>query len=128
MAPKPAHDLIESYSDVVPLEDWQDIATSILAAATHGYKPDNDGGGEETGKKALSDEGWFDVPALYGAALLHHITPSQIKNLTLWEVQAMFGEANRIQADATKGRFPSQDEVNAVMADWRDTAQADERI
>ena len=51
MAPKPAHDLIESYSDVVPLEDWQDIATSILAAATHGYKPDNDGGGEETGKK-----------------------------------------------------------------------------
>ena len=40
----------------------------------------------------------------------------------------MFGEANRIQADATKGRFPSQDEVNAVMADWRDTAQADERI
>ena len=49
MAPKPAHDLIEAYSDVVPLEDWQDIATSILAAATHGYKSDE--GGEETRKK-----------------------------------------------------------------------------
>ena len=49
MAPKPAHDLIESYSDVVPLEDSQDIATAVLAAATHGYKSDE--GGEETGKK-----------------------------------------------------------------------------
>ena len=49
MAPKPAHDLIESYSDVVPLEDWQDIATAVLAAATHGYKSDE--GGEETRKK-----------------------------------------------------------------------------
>ena len=51
MAPKPAHDLIESYSDVVPLEDWQNIAISVLAAATHGYKPDGEMGGEETGKK-----------------------------------------------------------------------------
>ena len=40
----------------------------------------------------------------------------------------MFGEAGRIQSDATKGRFPSQDEVDVVMANWRDTAQADERI
>ena len=40
----------------------------------------------------------------------------------------MFSEASRIQSDATKGRFPSQEEVDAVMADWRDSAQADERI
>ena len=40
----------------------------------------------------------------------------------------MFSEASRIQSNGQKGRFPSQEEVDAVMQDWRDGARADERI
>ena len=48
--------------------------------------------------------------------------------MTLWEVQAMFTEAANLQNQGAQGRFPSQDEVDAVMQEWRDNAQADERI
>ena len=48
--------------------------------------------------------------------------------MTLWEVQAMFTEAANIQNQSTRGQFPSQGEVDAVMQEWRDNAQADERI
>ena len=40
----------------------------------------------------------------------------------------MFAEAARIQNEGQRGRFPSQEEVDAVMQNWRDGARADERI
>ena len=48
MAPKEANDLIKAYGDVMPLEDWHNLAANVLTVAMHGYNAD---GGEETGKK-----------------------------------------------------------------------------
>ena len=48
--------------------------------------------------------------------------------MTLWEVQAMFTEAANLQNRGTRGQFPSQDEVDAVMQEWREGARSDERI
>lgn len=51
MAPKEANDLIKAYGDIMPLEDWHNLAANVLTVAMHGYNSD---GGEEAGKKSMA--------------------------------------------------------------------------
>lgn len=40
----------------------------------------------------------------------------------------MFSEASRIQSNGQKSHFPSQEEMDAVMQEWRDNARTDEKF
>ena len=51
MAPKEANDLIKAYGDIMPLEDWHNLAANVLTVAVHGYNAD---GGEGAGKKSMA--------------------------------------------------------------------------
>ena len=87
LSPKEASDLIRDYGEQMPLDDWHRLASEILSTAMHGYQSEEDGGTTANTSHETDEDGFFDIAQIYGAAMLSSITPAQVNELTLWEVQ-----------------------------------------